>query len=76
MPRSKTLSIARVRMLEGAPDVDLDTVGSTKVGEMMVEVIDPVEDYLKVRAMAGFEGVARLLRAALCQTSRSDHTHT
>jgi hypothetical protein len=48
-PRSKTLSIDRVRMLEGAPEVDLDTVGSTKVGGMVVEVIDPVEDYLKVR---------------------------
>ncbi len=35
-------------MLEGAPEVDLDTAGSTKVGGMVVEVIDPVEDYLKV----------------------------
>ena len=46
---SKTLAIDRVRMLEGTPDVDLDAVGSTKVGAMVVEVIDPVEDYLKVR---------------------------
>lgn len=45
---SKTLAIDRVRMLEGAPEVDLDTVGSTNVGGMVVEVIDPVEDYVKV----------------------------
>ena len=49
-PRSKTLSIDKIRTLEGSPDVDLDTVGSTKVGAMMVEVIDPVDDYLKVRS--------------------------
>lgn len=36
-------------MLEGTPDVDLDSVGSTQVGAMVVEVIDPVEDYLNVR---------------------------
>lgn len=28
-----------------APDVDLDTLGETKVGEMTVEIVDPVADY-------------------------------
>ena len=28
-----------------AEDIDLDTIGSTQVGEMQVEVIDPVADY-------------------------------
>ena len=32
-------------MILEAHDVDLETVGETKLGEMVVEVIDPVEDY-------------------------------
>ena len=28
-----------------APDVDLDTLGETQVGEMTVEIVDPVADY-------------------------------
>lgn len=31
-----------------APDVDLDHIGSTKVGDMVVEVIDPVADYAEL----------------------------
>lgn len=34
----------------GTPDVDLDVVGKTKVGDMDVEVIDPVEVRACVRA--------------------------
>lgn len=31
-----------------APDVDLDTLGESKLGNMVVEVIDPVQDYEKL----------------------------
>ena len=30
--------------------VDLDRTGRTVVGDMVVEVIDPVEDYVQVRS--------------------------
>jgi phosphoglucomutase len=40
--RSKT--IRQYRICE-APDVDLDTLGARRLGEMTVEVIDPVADY-------------------------------
>ena len=41
---AKTKTISRYRIVD-APDVDLDRMGTTKVGDMAVEVIDPVADY-------------------------------
>ncbi len=43
-----TLGIEEIQVLAGAPKVNLDAVGVTRVGEMVVEVIDPVADYLGV----------------------------
>jgi len=43
-----TLSIEEIKILANAPKVDLDVLGVTRVGEMVVEVIDPVQDYLGV----------------------------
>jgi phosphoglucomutase len=40
----RTRTIRRYRICE-APDVDLDTLGARRLGEMTVEVIDPVADY-------------------------------
>jgi phosphoglucomutase len=40
--RTKTISAYRI---SDAPDVDLDTIGETKVEGMTVSVIDPVADY-------------------------------
>ncbi|MCS0504448.1 alpha-D-glucose phosphate-specific phosphoglucomutase [Ancylobacter mangrovi] len=31
-----------------APDVDLDTLGITRVGDMVVDIVDPVEDYAEL----------------------------
>ena len=45
-----TRTIERVRVLAEAPRVDLDRTGKTVVGDMVVEVIDPVEDYVEVRS--------------------------
>ncbi len=39
-----TTSIARYRIVD-APDLDLDQLGKTQLGDMTVQVIDPVEDY-------------------------------
>jgi len=47
----KTTTISEYRMVEGGGDVDVDTVGcESRVGGMVVEVIDPVEDYEAVLA--------------------------
>ena len=40
--RSRTIETYRI--LE-APDIDIDTLGSVQLGGLLVEVIDPVEDY-------------------------------
>ncbi len=41
---AKTKTISAYKTLDD-PDVDLDAVGSTKLGGMTVEVVDPVVDY-------------------------------
>ncbi len=41
---ARTLTIDRWLDVD-APDVDLDTIGTTQVGDLTVEVIDPVADY-------------------------------
>ncbi len=41
---ARTRSITRYRILE-APDIDIDRVGTSTLGGMAVEVIDPVTDY-------------------------------
>jgi phosphoglucomutase len=41
---ARTRTIRQYRICE-APDLDLDTLGSLRLGEMVVEVIDPVTDY-------------------------------
>lgn len=40
----KTKAITEFRTLD-APDVDLDRIGEVKLGDMTVEVVDPVADY-------------------------------
>lgn len=42
-----TKIISQYLMVDAA-DVDLDTIGNTTVGEMVVEVIDPVTDYAEL----------------------------
>ncbi|XP_028089400.1 phosphoglucomutase, chloroplastic isoform X2 [Camellia sinensis] len=42
-----TLSISEIKMAE-IPDVDLSCVGVTKYGNFIVEVVDPVFDYLEL----------------------------
>ncbi|KAL2324473.1 hypothetical protein Fmac_023531 [Flemingia macrophylla] len=42
-----TLSISHIKIAD-IPDVDLSNVGVTKFGSFIVEVIDPVSDYLEL----------------------------
>jgi len=44
----RTLEIDRYRTLKEAPPVDLDRLGDTQVGELVVSVIDPVDDYAEL----------------------------
>jgi len=41
---ARTLTIDSYRILDAA-DVDIDTIGTAQLGEMTVEVVDPVADY-------------------------------
>lgn len=44
---ARSQSIAEYRILDAA-DVDIDRLGETRLGEMAVEVIDPVADYAEL----------------------------
>ncbi|MBS0447822.1 MAG: alpha-D-glucose phosphate-specific phosphoglucomutase [Proteobacteria bacterium] len=47
-----------------APDVDLDLLGSTKLGDLQVEVIDPVADHADLLAsLFDFDKIGALLRS-------------
>jgi phosphoglucomutase len=47
-----------------APDIDLNRIGPTKVGEMNVDVIDPVADYAELmEQLVDFEKIADLFRS-------------
>jgi phosphoglucomutase len=46
------------------PDIDIGTIGSTKVGDMQVEVIDPVADYAELmEQLIDFGKIADLFRS-------------
>lgn len=59
----KSESIERYRIEDGAADVDLSTLGESKVGAMTVEVIDPVADHAELLAtLFDFDAIGALLR--------------
>ncbi len=43
----RSLSIENYKIVE-APDIDLDTLGLSRLGDMDVEIIDPVSDYVEL----------------------------
>ncbi|WP_246448590.1 alpha-D-glucose phosphate-specific phosphoglucomutase [Novosphingobium flavum] len=58
---ARTLEIAQYRTID-APDIDLDRLGSTQVGAMAVEVIDPVADYAELmESLFDFPAIRALL---------------
>ena len=58
---ARTQQISEYRIAE-APDIDLDRLGTAMVGEMQVEIIDPVEDYAALmRSLFDFPALATLL---------------
>ncbi|MFM2055795.1 MAG: hypothetical protein RLY71_180 [Pseudomonadota bacterium] len=45
---ARTLELTEYRTLADTPDLDLDTLGEQRLGEMAVEVIDPVAIYVEL----------------------------
>jgi phosphoglucomutase len=62
---ARTRTIDSYRTLE-SPDVDLDAVGRGRVGDMTVEVIDPVEDYAALMAdLFDFNAIHQLFNSGV-----------
>jgi len=58
---SQSREIAQYRILE-AEDIDLDTIGEQQLGDMRVEIIDPVKDYADLmEQLFDFAGMRALL---------------
>ena len=56
----RTRTITAFRILD-VPDVDLGLMGTVRIGDMLVEVVDPVTDYLDLmRTIFDFHAIRRL----------------
>ncbi len=57
-----TMTIHTYKILD-APDVSLDETGTTRLGDMTVEIIDPVADYAALmESLFDFDAIAALLQ--------------
>ena len=64
----RTSTIDRILTVQ-ADDLDLDSIGSSKVGEMTVEIIDPVADYADLmETLFDFEAIRRAIRGGFTMT--------
>jgi phosphoglucomutase len=58
----RTRTISAYRYVD-APDLNLEALGETRLGDMTVEIIDPVADYAELQEkLFDFERIANLLR--------------
>ncbi len=56
-------AITEYRIVDG-PDIDLDRIGGTRIGDALVEVIDPVADYAELmERLVDFEAISGLFRS-------------
>ncbi|TVQ32444.1 MAG: alpha-D-glucose phosphate-specific phosphoglucomutase [Geminicoccaceae bacterium] len=70
---ARTRTIDRYRMLS-SPDVDLARIGTLELGDMAVEIIDPVSTYRTLMAeLFDFEAIRALFRSGF--TMRFDAMH-
>lgn len=58
-----------------ASDIDLDTIGRTAIGDMAVEIIDPVDDYARLMEQLFDVDAIRALFASGAFTMRYDAMH-
>ncbi|EHR72685.1 phosphoglucomutase [Burkholderiales bacterium JOSHI_001] len=71
-----TLSITRLLTLD-TPDVDIGRLGAVKLGEMVVEVIDPVADYLALmRRLFDFDALRALFASGFSLAFDAMHAVT
>ena len=60
-----------------APDIDLDTLGESQIGEMVVEVINSVADYAKLmESLFDFDRIHKLLTGSFRMCMDSMHAVT
>ncbi|HUF87875.1 MAG TPA: alpha-D-glucose phosphate-specific phosphoglucomutase [Thermohalobaculum sp.] len=72
----RTLEIAEYRILD-APDVDLDRLGETGLGQTAVEVIDPVADYQALmQGLFDFEAIRGLFASGFAMRFDAMHAVT
>ncbi len=65
---ARTKTIAEFKTVE-APDVDLDRLGTTRLGDMEVEVVDPVADYEELmRSLFDFERIRAMFAGGFRMT--------
>ena len=59
----RTREVAEYCIID-APEIDLDRLGEARLGDMVVSVIDPVEDYATLmESLLDFEGITNLFRS-------------
>ena len=59
---ARTRTIAEYRTLSGEPDVDLDAPGEHRLGDMTVEIVDPVADYADLmETLFDFAAIRRMI---------------
>ena len=64
-------------LAEDSPDIDLDRIGTTSVGAMRVEVIDPVADYAALmEQLFDFAAIARAARSGFTMAFDAMHAVT
>ncbi|MCG7508170.1 alpha-D-glucose phosphate-specific phosphoglucomutase [Mesorhizobium retamae] len=60
---ARTRAIAEYKIADITP-IDLDTIGTVKAGDMIVEVIDPVADYAELmEALFDFDALRKLFKS-------------
>ncbi len=70
---ARTKTITQYRIVD-APDVDIDTLGETRLGDMVVEVFDPVADYAELmQQLFDFAAIRALFAGGF--TMRFDAMH-
>ncbi len=72
----RSLEIDRYYILEW-PDIDISQLGTTKIGDMIVEVIDPVEDYAALmQEIFDFDKISELFRSGFSMCYDALHAIT
>ena len=62
---AKSLSISQYKTLD-TQDIDLDTMGETRLGDMDIEVIDPVSDYAELmQELFDFDRIHALINSGM-----------